>query len=405
LVAILVATLAASSTAPADELTPAKTPASQPERRWQTALDFETRYVSWSGTRGYPSDGSTAGGRGAQFYTPATLQAVGRPLENIKVELLAKSGYVWSRQSTAGSTGEVSTLTDTVLSGTVTYLGIAGFQPFVSLNLNAPTGQSVLKGAAANARMDPDIVDLGTFGEGWNIGPTVGATIPVNDMLTWSFGVGHTVRGPYDREGPAAFPDALIRIDPGEVTTANAALGVDVGRFVFQTSASYSTETKTYRAGVPSFRLGDRIMVVAATAYSWSQVSRSIVQASWSHFDKNYVLAPPSPDIVLEAFNSNSNVFRVRVEHAYRSGNWLFTPVARWMLRDANSYSPTTLQFVPAKTLWGAGAIVTHTVNRVVDVKASVEHFWVRENENPAVAVPTVSLNGWTLMVGAVITP
>jgi hypothetical protein len=292
-----------------------------------------------------------------------------------------------------------------VLSGTATYLGMAGIQPVVSINMNAPTGQSVLKGAAANARMDPDIVDLGTFGEGWNVGPTIGAVIPVNDMVTWSFGAGHTIRGPYDREGPAVDPDALIRIDPGNVTTANAAVNVDLGRFAFQTSASYSTETKTYRGGTPSFRLGDRIMTAAAAAYSWSAVSRSILSGSWSHFEKNRVLAPPTPDLVLEAFNSNSNLYRARLEHAYRSGDWLFVPMARLMLRDANSYSPTTLQFVPAKTLWATGATVTHTVNRLVDVRASVERFWVRENDNPGSSVPAVSLSGWTLMVGANITP
>ncbi len=49
------------------------------------------------------------------------------------------------------------TFTDTVASGTLTYLGWQGVQPFASLNANLPTGRATLFGPAANARMDPDL--------------------------------------------------------------------------------------------------------------------------------------------------------------------------------------------------------------------------------------------------------
>ena len=106
---------------------------------------------------------------------PVALQVTGKPSDVVKAQFLVRSGWVRSSQTTAGLSGTVETITDTVMSGTLTYLAINGVQPFVSLNVNAPTGKAVLNGTEANARMDPDLVEIGSFGEGWNIGPTVGA--------------------------------------------------------------------------------------------------------------------------------------------------------------------------------------------------------------------------------------
>jgi hypothetical protein len=67
--------------------------------------------------------------------------------------------------------------------------------------VNVPTGQSALLGASAFARLDPDLVDLATYGEGLNVGPTGGVNIPLTDDLLVSAGGGYTYRGPYNREG------------------------------------------------------------------------------------------------------------------------------------------------------------------------------------------------------------
>src|SRR5262245_40639393 len=79
------------------------------EPNWSLSADQELRYASWSGTRGFPASGSTAAGAGTQVYAPLTIQASGQPLENLKVDLFGRGGYVWSRQSTPGLTGSVTT--------------------------------------------------------------------------------------------------------------------------------------------------------------------------------------------------------------------------------------------------------------------------------------------------------
>ena len=78
----------------------------------------------------------------------------------------------------------------------------------ISLGLNLPTGKSALFGAAAYARMDPDLVELSSFGEGTNIGPTIGFNIPLTSAVLLTFSVGHTWRGSFNLE------DSLLEKSP-----------------------------------------------------------------------------------------------------------------------------------------------------------------------------------------------
>ncbi|MDC7986001.1 hypothetical protein PQJ75_19915 [Rhodoplanes sp. TEM] len=87
---------------------------------WAATFASEARWFSWSGTRGTPTTVAANGGAGTQLYVPAALQLVGLPGDDLKVELLARGGWVTARQSTVGLAGEVATPTDTVASGTFT---------------------------------------------------------------------------------------------------------------------------------------------------------------------------------------------------------------------------------------------------------------------------------------------
>ena len=108
----------------------------------------------------------------------------GTPTPDWKLEFVVRGGFVSSSQSTSGQRGYVGTSVDTQLSGTVTYNGFNGFQPYVAMLINAPTGRSALYGTSRFARMDGDLVDQGTYGEGWNFGPTAGVSIPLTTGAT-----------------------------------------------------------------------------------------------------------------------------------------------------------------------------------------------------------------------------
>lgn len=160
--------------------------------QWEGIFNEDTRFYWWQSSRGFafaPTVPSPLGlshqgiilpagfpaaaspGSGSLLYTPFALQLIGRPSDDLKSEFLVRGGYVDASQTTPGMSGQVSTQTDTSITEKVTYLGLAGLQPFASVSINIPTGKTALLGNSANARMDPDLVEIPTYGEGWNIGP------------------------------------------------------------------------------------------------------------------------------------------------------------------------------------------------------------------------------------------
>lgn len=368
---------------------------------WSLMADQELRYSSWSGTRGYPASSSPAAGSGSQFYALSTVQATGQPFENLKVELLGKGGYVWSQQSTPGLTGAVGTTTDTVMSGTVTYLGIPGIQPFMTMNVNLPTGTTALFGSAANARMDPDIVDLATFGEGLNVGPTVGVNIPIGDSLMLTLSSGYTWRGAYRTEAqldPATAEQTTTLVEPAKVATQSASLGYQMEKLTLLASASYARETTTYLDHVASYQLGDRYTVSGTAVYAWTPWSSTTFTATWTNAEKNKVLDPDLLALIPESFRTNSAVYRYRLEQTFTTGNWTIAPMVNYMRRDQNSYNPITLQFIPAKTRIGTGGSAQYAIGKEMSVKASVEHFWI--NEDATARAPDNHTVGWVAMFG-----
>jgi hypothetical protein len=375
--------------------------------KWDVLFNQEARYFSWNGTRGYPATGltSTARGSGWQFYTPATLQATATLPDLFKFEFAGRGGYVVSKQTTAGAAGSVSTFTDTVTAATWTYLGFPGLQPFASFNANIPTGQSRLSPSEMFARMDPDLVDIATFGEGWNLGGTAGVNVPIAPNVIVSFGAGYTERGPYDRDDLASA--TIVRIDPGDVTTFNASAVWRSGPLSGAISGSYSREGTASFNGTPAFKLGDRYLVSGSGSYAWSDTSTSSLTASWSYTEKNKSIMPPAILFpVTEAFNSNSNVYRARFEHTFRAGAWSAGPIVSWLYRDKNAYSPTALQFVAAKTRWSAGGVVRLGISNNALIYASVERVWIDEGARPAgtpTPAPNLQYDGWVAMGGGTI--
>ncbi len=140
------------------------------------------------------------------------MQLTGKPVNDLSVDFVVRGGWVKAAQTTTGLAGEVATSTDTAVSFNTTYLGWQGLQPFIALSANLPTGKSALFGTSVNARMDPDLVEISTFGEGYNFGPSFGLNVPIAGSLLFTTSVGYTYRGPFNRE--SAFPTLPPGVDP-----------------------------------------------------------------------------------------------------------------------------------------------------------------------------------------------
>jgi hypothetical protein len=367
-------------------------PAGAFERRWSATFSDEVRVYSWRNNFAAPAGGA---GKGFELYIPYALQLTGKPSDDISVDIVGRGGWVKASQSTPGPTGEVATTTDTVASATITYLGWKGLQPFVAILSNLPTGRSELFGNAANARMDPDLVEISSFGEGFNIGPTLGFNIPVSPSLVLTTSAGYTSRGSFQREASLTATPPITQapsaIKPGDNLTATASVTGNFGALSSSVIGSYSTETATSQDGLQVLRPGDRYLVAATLAYDWSKTSEAIkfwgattLTASAAHANRNNVLVPGATELTKETLDSNSNVFRVGLQHLFPIDKFSVGPTGSVLFRDRNGYDSATLQFVPQKVRWSAGLLAGYSPSDTVTFNARIEGVWTRENQNPA---------------------
>ncbi|HUK08758.1 MAG TPA: hypothetical protein VLX09_12875 [Stellaceae bacterium] len=381
--------------------------ASAETESWSNVFDTSARYYAWT---------NSTGGSGSQIYVPFAVQTTGRPNDDWKLEFLVRSGYIWSRQSLNGVSATGSSVTDTTLGTTVTYYGWQGVQPFVSLNVNAPTA-GASNGSTSTSRPDSDLVATPIFGQGWNIGPSGGASFAINQSLVATVSFGYTYRGPFD-EGPSLSPlppgqaPAAGRLKPGDVSTVNTGLGYKGDRLAAQISVSYSTETTTYHGALPLFQAGDRVIVSAKAGYAWTDNWSSRIATSYSHFNRNKVAQVGLPDLVRETLNSNSDVYSVSFDTSYARANYSIGPVVSYLYRNHNGYDPTNLAFTPAKTSWSAGVSGQIAPTNTTSISASVAHVWVNEGDSPdkiipvnfllvGSGIPASSTNAWVVSIGS----
>lgn len=385
---------------------------------WSMLVDVDARFTSWSGNRGFPG-GYALGtpGRGSQFYMPLAVQIVGRPSPDYKVELMARTGWVHARQDSGGGlAGSVSTLTDTVVSGTFTYLATPGWQPFISINANLPTGSANLPGTRAFTRMDPDLVEVPSYGEGFNLGATAGVNIPVGEFTLITASLSHTHRGAYTRDPVTGFGDPDNRLQPGASSSGSLQVAHMLGAMLLKASATYIVNQGTRIDGAFINRMGATLALAASAGYTWSPEHNTTLSASFSRTNPNLVFDPAIPAAVREAFNSNSNALRLRLDHSYRlTEQWTLGAFASWFNRDANAYIPTAGSFSPAKTKIALGGSARYQMTQNAAVTFRAEHFWVSQRSRPDVvdpifgpfpgtAVPPLAYTGWTVSLGGTIT-
>ena len=391
---------------------------------WTVTAATDVRYFTWQSDRGYPTRPSgPSGGSGAELYVPFAAQAAGRLANpDFGLELLARGGWVWARQSSGALSGEVSTVTDTQSGTTLTYYGWRGVQPFVALATNLPTGRASLPGSAANARMDPDLVDIATFGEGFNIGPSVGVNLPLTPTLVVTLSAGYTFRGAFNRENDLAAADpnvqSPVHINPGDVFTATGAVAYKVGAWVISLNGSVSLESKTSEDYAPLYKPGTRYQGGTTVTYSWPDTGVTTFSAAVSHSNRNEVLFTGASALITETMNTNSNLYRVGIDHLFPvvKDQFYVGPLGTFLFRDNNGYNAGTLQFVPEKERWSTGGQMRYASGPNVVWNARVERVWTRESDDtasggqrfsvlanafvPGSAVPIVSSEGWQFVAG-----
>jgi hypothetical protein len=384
-----------------------------PEKPWDVSLETDFRYVHWRSNRGTPSRFDLGSpGRGDQVYHPISAKFVWRPTADFRVDVLVRGGWAWGRQNSGGGlSGSVTSLTDTSLTGRVTYTGLGWVMPFAGVSVNLPTGDSVLSGRSAFARMDPDLVEIANYGSGTAVGPTLGALFVLGPSTSLGVAVGHTFTSSYTRDSVAGFGLPNTRYSPADVTSYGVEFKHRYASWTFGAGALLVTSGNVKFDGVTASRAGASITLTGSAAYDWNAAHRTTGTVSWGQSSRNMRLDPFNA-LVREPFNSNSSTIRLGLAHDWKlNEQWTVGAHGSWFRRDNNAYLVTDLQYAPAKTKITLGGSAKYRINERFTLNARAEHFWLRQHATPdwvvpgfgviaGSAVPRVRATGYLIAIG-----
>jgi outer membrane protein W len=384
---LLISILGAYGVAQAAEALPVKTSTQDHiNESFAAFADLDFRFSTWQGTRG-SNVFAAEHGKGTQYYAPLSLGLTYERSDAVRIETKMMTGYASAHHDTVGQQASIDTLVDTQVAITVTFLSPEVFQPFIGIALNLPTGKTYLPGNTRFTRMDPDLVEIGAYGMGFNVNPTIGVTFALNNSTAVSFGVGYAWMGAFTREAfnpESGFVDAIARAKPGDTFTANGTITSSIQNLTISSSFAFMAEANLFEDGVPVGRKGSRFVANAAAVYTVNDRWNFEGNLSWSYLARDKVADPMLGSLVDEFRNSNSNVFILSAQPNYMVTDRFKVGVNYSLLhRDANSYDVVQEQFVPAKLKQSAGIALAYAFSDKLKFDFRFSHFWVVQQDGP----------------------
>ncbi len=386
----ILAGFGACGVAQAADLPVATTAQNHINETFSAFADLDFRFSTWQGTRG-TNVFAPERGKGSQIYAPLSLGLTYERADAVRIETKMLTGSAFARHDTVGQEASLNTLVDTQVATTATFLSPEVFQPFIGVALNLPTGSTYLPGNTRFTRMDPDLVEIGAYGMGFNVNPTVGVTFAPNSNSAVSLGLGYAWMGAFTRETldlTTGNFDAMQRVKPGDTFTANGTITTVMQNLTTSGTFAFMAETDLLQNGVPIGRKGNRFVANGAAVYVIDDRWNFEGNLSWSYLGRDKVVDPVFGSLVTELRNSNSNVLILSAQPNYMVTERLKAGVNYSLLyRNANSYDIVQEQFIPAKLKQSAGVALAYAFTDSLKVDFRLAHFWVVQQDGPFLPV------------------
>lgn len=361
---------------------------------WDATLTTGVKYTSWRRTKGDVGGAQT----GAQTTAPVQLDVTGKTIPAWLLSFKAKTALYDSHRSFAGGAlkGDKNGITDMLLSGRAAYLGYGGIVPFYELGLNLPTGDSLLRGNQKFTRMDPDLVDLPSYGEGFNVAQTAGVMFPVSYFSRITTGLGYTWRGAYDKED---FANVSHDVDPGNVYRAFVNYDYKNAAFNYGLNFTYARETAMQVDDADTFKSGDAFVVGGNAGYEWTPQARSSVSAQYATTRTDEVQT--GAGLADEPFNTNGPSLSLGAAHTQKVSDRLdVTGRVGYMRRFENEWSSAVADYLPARTKVSAGVDVTYQLTPDLSFSLSPQAFRLKDDDHPFFPDPAYTYVGYSVGAG-----
>lgn len=143
---------------------------------------------------------------GNQFYVPIRI---GTQHQEFSFDILI--GYINTNVDLSdGGSKSLTYVLDTKINFAYEILGNLPLDVLLGLDLNLPTGRTNLTTDELFLVVEPDLVSITTFGEGFNVNPTISLAGEWGDWMS-GIGLGYNWRGKYD------YSSEIKDYDPGDI--------------------------------------------------------------------------------------------------------------------------------------------------------------------------------------------
>ncbi|MBN1931793.1 MAG: hypothetical protein JW786_09325 [Desulfobacterales bacterium] len=270
--------------------------------------------------------------RGRQFYIPVQI---GSEYENFS--FLLQTAYIYAKLNPSNRQGNLQPedvslkdVIDTKINFSYELLDKFPIDILFGLDFNLPTGRTQLRTKELALILDPDLVSIHRFGEGFNINPT--ATF-VKEWENWAagMGVGYVWRGEYD----------------------------------------YSSEINDYDPG-------DIFSLTGEIDYRFSPAWETRFFAEYAHYSKDQV-----DDV---DFYHEGELLLIGVGFEYEQTTWDTALTLRSLFRDKSKLQSETLKLLTENQNshgdeWIADFVFRYFVNPETTFKSALQFLWIEEND------------------------
>jgi hypothetical protein len=288
------------------------------------------------------------------------------------------TAYTDTRLNPSGSDSvSLGHLLDTKLVTSYQIIGKLPVDILLGLDFNLPTGKTNLSSSQLSLIMDPDLVSINNFGEGFNINPTITLA---KEWGNWVAGLafGYLWRGEYD------FSNAIGATDysPGDVITINGE-----ARYYFMQNlharlfAGHSWYGKNEMKGVNFFQEGD--FTLAGIGANYTPVKQWTVDVAFRGIfrEKSKFLSAPG---LLSTETDNIH-----------GDEWIADLAVRYLLDDKtalgsffqgrwytkNSYPENLSRFIGAREKYSLGFKATRAFTSHLEAGLDVRGFLKHDDQ------------------------
>lgn len=319
--------------------------------------------------------------KGYQLVTPLTATSSYEAWTAGTIDLSLRGAYILSDNNSAGAEGRYSGLSDTAFGLVYTMTEWAGVQPFLSVDLNLPTGGETLRGAEKNALMDPDLVWQIRFGEGFNYNLGGGVIVPISQRWTASAALGVNSRLAYVPDG-----DSGAEFDPGQQRSATVSFQYTDEQALLALSAVFTDERAAKLNGVRFFDPGDSLELNGEFAVALGETDTVSGALGYSHVRRNAFFDFLAGTLLEEQARGVGDAWTAQLALQRDFGVLRAEVNGAFLTRDANAYDAASDFFIPARTKWSVGLGASGAVSEQMTWSAGVS--WGRLNQDGTAFVP-----------------